>query len=304
MFGPHVDRVHAGGPGRPPLLAHIRAARAAALAADFDARAFQVFLAGPRNFSVTLRPEEAEELRPFLAGAGLFVVAHGTYMDFPWGDSPYPARFIRDELALCARAGVAGLVVHLGKTPPAAVEARLPSLAPPPGGAAPPRLYLETPAVKPENSFYETPEKLAVLFRAVRKVDPGLVGFGLCVDTAHLWSSGVDLRSYEDASGWLRRLEAVAADIPPDRIIFHLNDSFDARGSGRDEHAPLLRGKIWGEYADRPRQSGLAAFVDYAVDNRTPTILERKPKEELLGDYAAIARITPAVRPPPPGAAF
>lgn len=295
MFGPHVDRVHSKKPGRPSIVDHIRAARAAAAEADFDARAFQVFVAGPRNFSMTLRPEEADELKAYLDDAGdhLTVVAHGTYMDFPWNGAPYPGKFIRAELDMCARAGIAGLVVHLGKPGVEEVMTYLPRLVSVQRDAL---VYLEVPHVKPENSHYETPEKLAELFRAIRTLDPALTRFGLCIDTAHLWSCGVDLQSYEDAEDWLRRLEAVEDVIPPDRIIVHLNDSLDERGSGLDHHATLMAGKIWGEYRDRPKQSGLAAFVDYCARHDTVTILERKPPEALLDDYATIGRLTDAVR--------
>lgn len=321
MFGPHVDRVHAKSSGRPSITEHIRAARASAAAVDFDARVFQVFVAGPRNLAMTMRPEEADELKKYLdgasagagagagagasagAGAGtdagantkprLAVVAHGTYMDFPWHGKPHPAHFIRQELEMCARAGIFGLVVHLGKPPIAEVMKYIPRLI---SAERETLIYLEVPHVKPENSHYETPEKLAALFREIRTIDKTLCRFGLCIDTAHLWSCGVDLQSFEDGEDWLRRLEAVADVIPPDRIIFHLNDSLDTRGSGIDHHAALLEGKIWGEYKDQPAQSGLAAFVNYAVRNNIPTILERKPPEALLGDYAVIERLAPEVR--------
>jgi len=294
MFGPHVDRVHAKQSGRPSITAHIKAARAEAAKTDFDARAFQVFLAGPRSFSVTIRPEEADELKAYLdrsaaSGERFVVLAHGTYLDFPWNGAPYPATSIRAELGWCSRAGISGLVVHLGKPGIPEVMAYLPRLV---SVCRDVSIFLETPHVKPENSHYETPEKLADLFRAIRALDPGLSRFGLCIDTAHLWACGVDLRSFESAEGWLRRLEAVADVIPPERIVFHLNDSHDARGSGLDRHSALFEGSIWSEYRDRPRQSGLAAFVDYILRHGTAAILERKPEKKLLDDYVAIGRMT------------
>jgi endonuclease IV len=301
MFGPHVDRAHSvsapdGGnkKGRPSITAHIKAARAAAAAVDFDARSFQVFVAGPRNMSMTLRDEEADELRSFLdANRRLQVIAHGTYGDYPWHGALFAAKFIHTESVACERAGISGLVVHLGKPGVAEVMEFIPRLV---TTASSVLIFLETPAVKPESSNYETPEKLATLFRAIRTIDPSLCKFGLCIDTAHLWSCGVNLSSFEDAEEWVRRLEAVASVIPPHRVILHLNDSFEACGNGVDRHAPLLSGQMWGAYADRPLQSGLAAFVDYAVRNETTVILERKPPEALLDDYAAIGRLTATAR--------
>lgn len=297
MFGPHVDRLYAKkeeGGGRPSITAHIKAVRAEARAVNFDARAFQVFVAGPRNMAMTLREEEADELREYLDCChDLQVIAHGTYADYPWYGKSYPAKFIRMELAMCQRAGISGLVIHLGLPGVAEVAEYIPRLVTPPRNVI---IFLEVPHVKPENSHYETPEKLAALFQEIRRYDPTLCQFGLCIDTAHLWSCGVDLQSFEAAENWLRRLETVAAEIPPDRIIIHLNDSLDERGSGVDHHAPLLGGKIWGMFKDRPQQSGLAAFVDYIVRNNTTAILERKPPEALLDDYVVLDRLTDAVR--------
>lgn len=296
MFGPHVNRDQAGGAGRPSMTAHIRAARAAAAAAGFNARAFQVFVAGPRNLAMTMRPEEADELREYtqrLAADGdpVAVVAHGTYMDYPWAGKAYPAKFVRTELEMCIRAGISGLVVHLGRPPVEEVLAFIPRLISPARGAL---IYLEIPHVLPANSHYETPEKLAELFRGIRRLDPRLDRFGLCIDTAHLWSCGVDLSSYDAAADWLRRLDA--ADIPPARIIVHLNDSLDERGKGLDHHARLLCGKMWGDYRDQPRLSGLAAFVDYIERHGIPAILERDGGDKTLDDYAALLRITGAPR--------
>jgi endonuclease IV len=138
------------------------------------------------------------------------------------------------------------------------------------------RLYLEVPAVLPANSLYETPAKLAVLFRAIRReVDPFLLYFGLCIDTAHIWASGADIASFEAASAWLDELEKYHDVIPPHAIIFHLNDNCHNCGTGRDAHAPLFKGTIWGDYADRQEKSGLAAFLNYARTHHVPTILER-----------------------------
>lgn len=295
MFGPHVNRTHARG-SRPSITAHIKAARVAAVSVGFNPQTFQVFVAGPRKMSITLQDEEADELREYIAGEpGLYVVAHGTYLDYPWKPADYPIEFIHRELGLCARAGISGLVIHLGKPGVGEVMEKVQSLMAN-LGENPALIYLETPHVKPRNSHYETPEKLAALFREIRAVDVNLDRFALCVDTAHLWSCGVDLQSFEAADAWLHRLEAVADVIPPNRILFHLNDSLDALGSGVDHHAALLTGQIWRDYADRPMQSGLAAFAQYAARHRIRTILERKPDGALLDDYAALNRIGVAER--------
>jgi endonuclease IV len=297
LVGPHVNRYHAPG-ARPSIVEHIEAAAAEALAeAGLAVTAAAIFVGGPKNREITLRGEERAQLREYVKRTGLRVIAHSSYSAQPWRGDPDAARYIREELGVCQEAGIAGLVVHLPKLPVEHVMRYIARLCEP--GAPDVRLYFETPAVRPAESYYETPEKLAALFAAIRaEIDPRLEHFGLCVDTAHLWTCGVDLRSYEAADEWLRGLEAAADVIPPAAVMIHLNDSARARGVGPDTHAGLAHGKIWEGYLDRPEAGGLAAFTDYAQRHETPVILERKPKEALKHDYLVLRKLTP--RPPPP----
>lgn len=248
-------------------------------------------------------------LRDAVEANSLWGVAHGTYQDVPWNvDSPrhkFICSFIRKEYERAHMAGLKGVVVHLGAPPPEVVASCVPNIIPfkscgvdinqlrvalPPGASAPlsaesarrmpPRIYLETPHIRPEKSHYDTPEKLAALFRLIReRVDPHLRVVGLCIDTAHIWSCGVDIQSYESADGWLKRLRAVHDVIPPEAIFFHLNDELHGPGSGRDEHEPLMHGTIWRDYRQVPARSGLAAFLEYASEFNIPTILERKARK-------------------------
>lgn len=304
MFGAHVNRYHADrrpadgvrrpsadAPSRPSIVAEIEAARAEAFAeAGLDLTAAAIFVGGPKNRAITLRPAERSALRRYVAHTGVRVIAHSSYSAAPWRGDPGAARFIREELSVCQEAGIAGLVVHLPKLPPGDVLRYLPDLRA--EDAPDVRVYLETPAVRPGESYYETPEKLADLFAAIRAgPDPGLRHFGLCVDTAHLWTCGVDLQSYEAAAAWFDGLEAAASVIPPSAVAIHFNDSLRPRGVGPDAHAGLAQGKIWGGLRDRLGESGVAAVVDYAQRHGTPVILERKPKEALRGDYLTLRKL-------------
>ena len=262
----------------------------------FDMEAASVFVANPRALTMVFTDKEADELKQYLSESKIKVIAHSSYVAMPWGGNPHAALFIRTELNMCRRAGISGLVVHLPNKSSEVVVKFLPMLF---SHTQDVRIYLETPAVSPSKSFYETPEKLNGLFQAIRsKVDPNLSRTGLCVDTAHLWSCGVDISSRKAAEEWLHGLEKCADVIPPGAIMFHLNDSMYDRGDGRDEHATLLRGKIWEDYKDNPQDSGLAAFVEYAVANGTPAILERKPASALITDYRTLFSLSPALRLP------
>jgi endonuclease IV len=290
--GPHVHR----GPGEThTLAAAIEAARKVAADAGFEMAAASLFVGGPKKRVITLDAGELPALRGYLRQTGIRVIAHGAYVDAPFKGDPSAGAFIRKEAEVCIAAGIAGLVVHLPKLPVASVikyAGRM--LVEVPEGADF-RVYLETPAF-PGDELYDQPESLADMFRELRAVDPGGKRLGLCVDTAHLHVAGIDLSAYAAADNWFRRLEARSADIPPEAIVLHLNDAVHPRGRGPDRHEALLRGAVWGDWAERPHASGLAAVLDYATRNATTMILERKPDEKLISDYHILRELVPALR--------
>jgi endonuclease IV len=345
IFGCHVNRYHAqkSARGAPPTLAaHIRAA--AAEAADecgVALRCAQVFVGGPGRREITLTAAEAAELRELASGGGgaaagagaaaaagaaagaaaapIKLYAHSVYVAPPWGGDPDAARFIRDELAVCARAGICGLVIHLPKAPIATVVKYAPRLINPDARGV--RIFFETPAVTPAETYYESPEKLGALLAALREVDPADELFGVCVDTAHIWTSGIDIQRRDAAADWLARLAAQFEQLGRPgllqqpgrpwrselsaRVIFHANDSARPRGVGPDTHAGFAVGRIWGEYFDSEaaagaasaagaQSSGLAAFVEFAAEHQCAFILERKPKEALRSDYRIMASLEPS----------
>lgn len=327
-FGPHVTRDLAPGP-RPTIVEHIAAARAAAAREGFRADAAAIFVGGPKTRAITLRPDEGPALAAYAAETGVRVVAHSTYAAPPFAGRAECVAFVAEELRACAAAGIEGLVVHLPAAGPAAVLAAAPALAaavraargaapvsplvsPPSAvsaaassaGAPALRLYLETPATTPRAAAgpeataagyavpYAAPEKLLALFDALRAA--GYADeFGLCVDTAHLHTSGVDLGSAEAAAGWLRRLDPLADRVP---VVLHLNDSARPRGAGPDQHAALGAGHIWGPHRATLAASGLAVFVDWARARGLVAVLERKPPEDLAADYAALRTLAPESR--------
>jgi len=295
MFGPHVNRYHATGK-RPSMAAHIEAAcREAAADGDFRVGAVAFFVSDTRALEINLHPDERAPLRALIKRTGLRAIAHSSYKAFPWNGNPAGAAFLREELKVCQEAGVEGLVVHLPKEPISTVLKYLHRLVEPTVEGV--RVYFETPAVVPSETYYETPKKLAALFKAIRERDPELARFGLCVDTSHLWVSGNDMQSYEAADTWFRELEDFKEIIPHDRIMLHLNDSRTPRGHGPDEHAGFGLGKIWQEYCLLGfEKSGLAAVVDYARRHNMPAILERKPKEALKLDYRILHSLAPECR--------
>lgn len=288
--GPHISRVYATGK-HPTIVDHLEVAFAEAEQQGFMPRAASFFIMGPKDRTVHLQKGEPELIQAFVERTGTVLVAHSTYRNTnPWRGDPTSAASLRQEATLCADAGILGLVVHLPVGPQDWVLKFLPRLY----SASRTRIYLEHVASLPKNSHYETPAKLAALFRGIRRFDPTLLRVGFCIDTAHLWACGVDISSYSKAEQWLNDLEAIS-DVLPDKIMIHLNDNRHGLGAGKDEHSALLEGAIWSSFKDYPSRSGLAAFVDYATRNRTIVILERKPPEKLLSDYRALLELQPGL---------
>ncbi len=103
-------------------------------------------------------------------------------------------------------------------------------------------------------------EELSVLIRAAGS-HPRL---GLCLDTAHLFAAGVDLRTSAALGGMLKGLDDVCG---LDRLaMVHLNDSKAPIGSNRDRHENIGEGEL-----------GLEAFraiVRHPALARVPGIIE------------------------------
>jgi deoxyribonuclease-4 len=121
-------------------------------------------------------------------------------------------------------------------------------------------------------------EELALLFERLDR-HPRL---GLCLDSCHLFVSGVDIT---DSRALDACLDEVDAAFGLDRLrALHVNDSAAPLGSNRDRHANIgegLLGERLGVFLGSPRLQGLPAVLEVAgPDNHGPDANEiRKAKE-------------------------
>jgi endonuclease IV len=284
MIGPHVYKTIKAGKS---IQECVQITIDRAQDAGFVMCAFQVFLSGPRTLKMNVTEAEACELNDFLCTRALIGIAHGNYIDCPWtkrASKMHISDFIRQESTICKMAGLSGLVIHLPSAGPETIMDDLKNIHEPNGV----KIFLETPHVKPKNSNYETPAKIAHMFSLIDKqknIDKNDYNFGICIDTAHLWSCGVDISSYERANLWILELMTL---VPANCIIFHLNDSTKLLGEGVDNHASLFCGNIWKKYNQHRSKSGAYAFIQAAIKYDIPTILERKTSAEIAVDFANI----------------
>ncbi|MEI6784210.1 MAG: deoxyribonuclease IV [Verrucomicrobiota bacterium] len=120
-------------------------------------------------------------------------------------------------------------------------------------------------------------EHLAAVFDLVNKPER----LGVCLDTAHFFEAGYDIRT---PKGWNAAIREVASQIGLKQILaFHLNDSKTDLGSRVDRHEHIGQGKI-GKEAFRH-------IVNDARFKQHPGCLETPKSEDLHEDLQNLATL-------------
>ena len=246
----------------------------------------QVFTQSPRMWRPTNhKPEAIERFKARRAEAGIGgVVCHALYL--------CNLATVDDELydksvaTMCATVDVAcaieadGVIFHVGSHLGAGFDAGLARVV------AALEQILERCEGKTwllmENSagaggtVGRSLDELIVLVDAVGR-HPRL---GLCLDSCHLYVSGVDVTDTAVVDGLVRTLDS---SIGFDRLrALHVNDAAAPLGSNRDRHANLLEGEL-GE--------GLGAFLAHPRFQHLPVYLEVPGKDKKGPDAAEIAKL-------------
>ena len=118
---------------------------------------------------------------------------------------------------------------------------------------------------------------LAAVFDGVRKPER----LGVCLDTAHLFAAGYDIRT---PKGWDAAIREVGSLLGLKQILaFHLNDSKTGLASRVDRHEHIGKGKI-GKEAFRH-------IVNDARFKRHPGCLETPKSEDLHEDVQNLATL-------------
>jgi deoxyribonuclease-4 len=242
------------------------AGRAAAIGCE----AVQIFASSPQMWRPpSTKPADATAFRDACAAAGLGPIAiHAIYLVNPASENPElrekTARSLVATLQSADLLGAGRVITHLGSAQGAerdgAVEractvfARV--LEEYEGRAS---LLFETSAGAGA-TLGGTFEELGGMIRRLGS-PPNL---GACIDTAHIFTAGYDLRSADDLEA---TLEAFDRQVGLDRLrAVHLNDSKAPFGSNKDRHENLGDGEIGLE--------ALGRFVNHPALNDCPLYLE------------------------------
>jgi deoxyribonuclease IV len=258
--------------------------RAVAIGAD----SVQVFTQSPRAWRPTNHdPASFERFRQKRAEAGVGgVLCHAVYLTNL--ASPDPVTYersvatLRNTTEVACAIGADGVVFHVGSHLGSGLEAGLEHVVPALEQAL--ELCTDETWLLMENSagaggtIGRSIAELATIHERLGR-HPRL---GVCLDSCHLFVSGVDVTDPAALDVCLDELDSA---IGLDRLrALHVNDAAAPLGSNRDRHANILEGELGerlGVFLSNPRFEGLPAVLETAgPENRGPDAEEvRKTKE-------------------------
>lgn len=178
---------------------------------------------------------------------------------------------VKDQLLACKAIGGDGLVIHISRRSVDHILETMKVLEPMLKNIGIP-IWLEMISSKAHPELtYETPEKLNRLVRTLKEIDPKT--WGLCVDTAHVYGSGVDVSTKKQQDNWFGKLTKEATKKIK---LFHLNGTESALNSGTDKHAIgfCSTDNIYKKFRKEPKKSGLYSVIRFCLDKTIPVILE------------------------------
>ena len=279
------------------LLAALRRAEA------MGAEVMQVFAQSPRQWRYPeANPDRAEAFGAAWPASPVVkrVVCHAPYLVNLASPDPQLLQKSRqclvDNLRGAEAMGAFGLVLHLGSHLGAGLEARLDTVAASlrsaldeAAGACP--ILLENTAGA-GGTIGRTFEELAQVIE--RAGDDSRLG--VCLDTQHLWASGVAFATPATADAVVRRLRRT---VGLERLAcLHVNDSKVGLGAGLDRHENVGRGAI-GEDGFRallghPRLQGLPAVLEVpGTDNQGPDAAQLATARRLHAEGIDLRRSRP-----------
>jgi len=230
----------------------------------------QIFASSPQMWRPpNCKPEEAAAFRAACAEAGLGPIAvHAIYLVNPASESEeHRAKTIVSlvkTLEAAEMLGASCVVTHLGSskgsTKAEALDRSCRTFAEileQYRGSV--RLLFETSAGAGE-TMGGTFDELGSMIRTLGAP----ANLGTCIDTAHIFTAGYDLRTSDDLE---RTLETFDCEVGLDKLgAVHLNDSKAPFGSNKDRHENIGDGEIGAE--------ALGRFICHPALGETPLYLE------------------------------
>ncbi len=258
-----------------------------ALACGFTAA--QIFVKNNKQwFAPPLPDAEIAQFRSARKESGIYFFAHNSYLiNLGSQDSEMFATSVRSMIAELERAEALELpfiVMHPGSHGGAGEEAGLKRIVEGLDEIARGtpkfrcRMALEITAGQGKSLGYRL-EHLGYLLSYVRDE----TRFGICLDTAHLFAAGYNIRTRE---GYQETVADITKSFGTERVLgLHLNDSKVPLGKRVDRHEHLGKGEI-----------GLDCFKWIVQDPawaKIPKILETPKSEDMHEDVANLKKLAP-----------
>jgi deoxyribonuclease-4 len=253
-------------------------------AADFDMNALQIFSHNVRSWETRdLTDEEIEKFKQKRREFGVdYAVVHTSYLlnlaspkDDLWEKSK---RGLIEEIRRAHMLGIPAINTHIGAHTGSGLETGISRLVEALNEVGSTDVFGKSEVKVLLENTAGSGSKLGSDFGELGKVLEALDSpdrYGVCIDTCHGFAAGYD---FSTESGLEETLGEFDSKVGLDRLeLIHLNDSVGDRGSHKDRHAHIGRGKIGDE--------GFAAVVNSPALRDLPFVLET-PKEELNGEEA------------------
>jgi deoxyribonuclease IV len=257
-------------------------------AVEIGADSVQVFTQSPRTWRPTNHdPASFERFREKRAEAGIGgVLCHALYLcNLAAPDDAVYEKSVaamRNTMEVACGIGADAVVFHVGSHLGSGFEAGLERVLPAMEQVL--ELCSDETWLLMENSagaggtIGRSVAELATLYERLGR-HPRL---GICLDSCHLWVSGVDVT---EPAALDACLDEVDSALGLERLrALHVNDAAAPFASNRDRHANILEGELGeklGVFLASPRLQGLPAVLETAgPENRGPDANEiRKTKE-------------------------
>jgi deoxyribonuclease-4 len=264
-------------------------------AVEIDADSVQVFTQSPRTWRPTNHdPASFDRFREKRAAAGVGgVLCHALYLcNLAAPDDAIYEKSVaalRNTAEVACGIGADGVVFHvgshLGSGLEIGLERVLPALEVALEACTDETWLLMENSAGAGGTIGRSVEELATIYDRMDR-HPHL---GICLDSCHLWVSGVDVT---DPAALDACLDEVDSSIGLDRLrALHVNDAAAPFASNRDRHANILEGELGerlGVFLANPRLQDLPAVLEVAgPENRGPDANEIRKAKELHARWTA-----------------